>query len=193
MNPARSLALVTLLSTLALPVNAQDQTASQRTDTRSEPVPRNAFYVELGGNALIYSLNVDRLVTRHVSLRGGVMLLPDLFSGQGGLVTAAPLSINYLIGTGGHYVEAGLGLVLGVGSRSGGEIDFVDGASPTMTLGYRYLRGHRILRAGFTPVFQTHARPPLRYRGIDGHDYTFPGTGGRPWQTSFGFSVGRTF
>jgi hypothetical protein len=191
MQTVRSLALILWLSA-PLRLWAQDATPWQEAPRPADAALRNAVYIEFGGNALIYSMNAERLISTHVSIRGGLMLLPDLFSGQGGLVKAAPLSVNGLFGKDGHYFEAGAGIVLGVGAISGAEIDFVSGASATITLGYRRVRGRRIMRVGFTPVFQTREHSPLALN-LDGKPYTFPGTGGRPWRTSFGFSVGRTF
>ena len=193
MSLIRSLAWILSFSAFSVPAWAQVDTSSPDAHNPDARVRRNAVYLELGGNALIYSINVERLISPHVSIRGGAMLLPNLMSGQGDVVKAAPVSVSGLFGKGGHYVEAGAGVVLGVGAISGSEIDFVHGASGTITLGYRRVRGRRILRAGFTPVFQIHERPPLRLSLGGGDSYTVPGTGGRPWQTSFGFSLGRTF
>ncbi len=42
---------------------------AQETDTE---LPKNSLYLELGGNALIYSLNYDRILGDVVSLRAGI-------------------------------------------------------------------------------------------------------------------------
>ena len=174
--------MMVLLAGLFTPLHAQVATT-----------PRNAFYVELGGNALIYSVNLERLVTPHVAVRAGAEVVPDLLSGMGGSPSlAAPLSVSYLVGNSADSLEAGLGVVLGLSGNSSGEIDFTGGASSTLTLGYRRVRGKQIMRLGFTPVFRMQ-RQPVRRVSFGGQTYTFPASGRRLWQRSFGISIGRTF
>jgi len=146
--------------------------APARAQAQEAPVPaRNAAYLELLGNALIYSLNYDRKLTDHVSGRVGVMAL-------GALVV--PVMGNYLAGSGSHRLELGAGPMLVLA----GEVDVdtgedgeeeIDGSSfllGTATFGYRYqpLYGGLVFRIGITPIFSTEGAVP--WAGVS-FGYTF--------------------
>jgi hypothetical protein len=137
---------------------------------RVDDPPRAVAYWELGGNAMLFSGNVDVLVTPHVSVRVGAMLVPFT---DDHVPVAGVLMVNYLAGTNGHYLETGLGVVA---SNVWHDPHTTLG---TMTLGYRLQKRHQVVRAGFTPVFG--ARPP---------DWVAPNGHRLP---SFGVSFGRTF
>ena len=173
MRSRSALALVALLS-------ATSPACAQSADSPA------AAYVELGGNGLIYTVNIERLVVPHVIVRAGFEALPDLFGGDGNWSTAVPLMATFVAGRHGHMVEAGFGVVLGLGRCCLNEIDFTGGASSTLTIGYRRQHGNRIFRVGYTPVFQFQRSAST----LLGYVLSEPR---RPWQDSFGISFGRTF
>lgn len=127
---------------------------------------RNAFYVELLGNGLIYSMNYDRLFTDQLSGRVGLMFLGGTDDeGGSAVVTATPLMVNYLFGRGNSHFEAGAGLLVisgAVDEIPGEEDQSFSGAIGTGTLGYRYQRpaGGFVFRVGLTPFFSTQAFGP---------------------------------
>lgn len=120
----------------------------------------NAFYLELFGNGLLYSLNYDRLFTDQISGRVGIMFLGAAEGESAAGVMAAPIMANYLVGRGNSHFEAGVGVALVSGAISnveGFEDESFSGVAGTGTLGYRYQRpaGGFVFRAGLTPFFST--------------------------------------
>ena len=129
------------------------------TTTVAQEVPepaRDAFYLELLGNGLFYSMNYDRKFTDHVSGRVGITFIG---------ATIAPIMANYLAGNGNHRFEVGIGPML-VSVPEGAEVEvdneeleqeledggvFVLG---TGTFGYRYqpVNGGFVFRIGLTPI-----------------------------------------
>ena len=146
-------------------------TAAAPTATAQAPVPsaRNAIYFELGGNAILYSLNYDRRFTNTWTGRAGLMFVSveatDPESGDRVDVTLGivPLMANALLGRGTHRLELGIGPLFAVG---GGEIEDAEVgdveefsgaglAGVTSTIGYRRqpLGGGFVFRAGLTPFY----------------------------------------
>lgn len=151
-----------ILLLLLLPLTAGDATAQEA----APPVTaRNAFYVELLGNGLFYSMNYDRLFTDQVSGRVGLMFLGAASDEGSAAVTATPLMVNYLFGRGNSHFEAGVGILVVSGAVDdvpGEEDQSFSGAIGTGTLGYRYQRpgGGFVFRVGLTPFFSTQAFGP---------------------------------
>lgn len=134
---------------------------------------KNAIYVELLGNGVIYSLNYDRVITtfaenHHLGLRLGFTLLPvDTLNVRYPLIF--PLTANYLLGPREHKLEVALGIAPKL------QFDFDYNVTGKLSfagaLCYRYVgyENDFHFRIGFTPVF------------FDGFT---------PW---FGLSLGRAF
>ncbi|HMB91387.1 MAG TPA: hypothetical protein VKP65_11105 [Rhodothermales bacterium] len=145
MNTSRFLLLL-LAAVLCMPAMAQPLSA------------RNTVYVQLGGNAIAYSLNYERLFTAHLTGRIGAMYahldvgdLEDVTETEGKeTLVFVPVMVNYLLGTGKHRVELGAGPLLVTSDAGGG------GIAATATAGYLYRpnRGFNA-RLGFTPAFST--------------------------------------
>lgn len=134
--------------------------AASAQETASPVTARNAFYVELLGNGILYSLNYDRMITPKVSARVGVAALAAADDSTSAGVVAAPIMVNYLFGEGNSHFETGVGLMLASGAVDevgDEEDDAFSGAVGTATLGYRYQRpgGGFVFRAGLTPFFST--------------------------------------
>jgi hypothetical protein len=135
-----------VLALVAAPAAAQD----------TLPPIRNAIYVEAGGNAGLFSVNYERMLTGQVAARVGLAAL----GGGGGdnetSIFIVPVMVSYLAGRGVGKAEIGVG-----GGYSSGQLDFgelgdvgLDGGYATATLGYRLQRpdGGFVFRIGFTPL-----------------------------------------
>ncbi len=138
---------LTLLAVLAAAPEAQAQDA---------PLPKNSFYVELGGNAVLYSINFDRVVSDPFSLRAGIGFYRLNSSDSDGDITASaiPLTANYLLGRGTSRLELGIGVLLLAGGIDVGDLDESNStAGPTATFAYRYQKpdGGVFFKGGFTP------------------------------------------
>lgn len=159
---ARIAALASAFACISLPLAAQSaslESAAGREEP-SAPSAKNAFYVELLGNGLLYSVNFDRLVTPHVSARGGLMFMRAEDNEENSVeVAVAPVVVSYLFGEGNGRFEAGLGV--GLATATIDEVDWdtdkANGVYGTGVLGYRYqpLKGGVVFRAGLTPIFTT--------------------------------------
>ncbi len=101
-------------------VFAQDVSPDQPEAPAATSLPRKAqqaFYLELGGNGILYSLNYERFVSQTVSLRvgGGYYSVstpngPDV--GASASISWIPLLVNYLgVGSGDNRLELGVGVV----------------------------------------------------------------------------------
>jgi len=156
---------------------------------------RNSLFVELGGNAGLYSLNYDRLLHRgewfHTSARAGIS---GYWWNGGGI--ALPLEFNALIGTNRHFLEVGTGFMFSYGYES--TIYNKDPSNPEYQygynlypglhasgrLGYRFQRpeGGFFFRAAYTPYSNIWSAIPGAKRSLF--------TGVWHW---FGISVGKSF
>jgi hypothetical protein len=144
---------------------------------------KNAFYFELAGNGIYYSLNYDRILYQKnsfkTSARIGVEVLPNKLQDFQDLRPAMPIEVNALVGKGKHHIETGLGLTPYIDDKYG----FVDRDGnrhlakqgkkiTTMSLiriGYRYQKteGGLMFRAGFTPIlFQGNNFDPVPFAGV---------------------------
>lgn len=149
---------------LALGLATAGTAVAQNTDA---PGPRrsNTFFVELGGNALVYSLNGEHFFTPKAGVRVGAMWLgvnveADDGSDAGSAgVFVVPVMATYLLGDGNSHFEIGAGA--GYANASVEDATLDDGGESgstiygTATFGYRYQKptGGVIFRAGFTPLF----------------------------------------
>lgn len=118
-----------------------------------------AFYVELLGNGISYSMNYDQRFQKRLDglgFRAGASFL----SIGGSSVGTVPFGLNYLLGKNGQYFEMGLGSTFLFG---GANTDFAVGDGEalstylvgTMNFGYRSepTDGGFLFRANLTPVF----------------------------------------
>jgi hypothetical protein len=138
-----------LLAIMARPSFAQES---------EDALSKNSLYLELGGNALVYSINYDRILSNAFSVRGGIgyySLEDDLEGGDNSVSLAAfPLTLNYLLGSGSSRLELGAGLVILTGSADLGGVSTSNASViGTATFAYRYQKpmGGIFFKAGFTP------------------------------------------
>lgn len=142
--------LVLLLALVLAPGAARAQEAA--------PIARNAYYLEVGGNALIYSINYERFFSDRLAGRVGGMFFGASGEDSSAGVVAAPIMASYLWGEGNSRFETGVGILLvsgGIQNVEGYEDEDFSGTVGTGTLGYRWQRpqGGFVFRAGLTPVF----------------------------------------
>ena len=124
----------------------QGQTAGERSANSS-------VYIELGGNALLYSINYDHRFGNDWGARGGLMRagISDVS------FTIIPLMGHYFIGTI-HHLELGAGLASISVSVDVPDAEFAgiseSTVAGTFTIGYRYQRpeGGLLFRTGLTPL-----------------------------------------
>ena len=125
-----------------------------------EAAPKNAFFAELGGNGLLFSVNYDYRVGDKFGLRGGIGFVGGNENSRGSgfsysnSILTIPLGLNLLLGKNGKYFEVGAGITL-VNEK----VTFVERKySPitgTLNFAYRYqpLGGGFMFKAGLSPIF----------------------------------------
>jgi len=143
MRTARIFSLVICLSCLFLRCFSQDL-----------PATKNALYFELFGNGGLYSINYERNFHRNIYCRVGFesFATSDLFQRTTtGRITAFPILVSFLTGSGKNHLEFGGGMLLGNQKDLSVSSTIVD---ITSFLGYRYqsmmTRGF-LFRIGITP------------------------------------------
>jgi hypothetical protein len=149
-------------------------------------VAKNSVYVEAGGNALLYSLNYDRLLAPNWSVRIGFSYLRfGLNTLEDGIATTIsatgvliPITSSYIINfpSSPHHIELGGGATVVFGSGfqdvSNKGYNSIDGAFPAATLiaAYRLqpAEGGFNLRVGITPLvlFTPLVTLPLPWLGV---------------------------
>ena len=124
LRSSAALALVFALST-AGSAAAQDAAVGPR-------VASNTFFVELGGNAVAYSLNYERFFTPRIGIRiGGMYLQGEADDGSRAAVGLFPVMATYLLGVGNSHFETGAGIgfaTAGVSDSDFGDDDWGDSA-----------------------------------------------------------------
>jgi hypothetical protein len=123
---------------------------------------KNAIYLEMGGNAYVYSLNYERIFLPKkyikVGARAGISVLPK--NNLTAPYPIVPLEVIALTGKRNHHFETGIGLTPFIGyvtydgaRGSDYERERLQAAT-TFRLGYRYQKpeGGFMLRAGYMPI-----------------------------------------
>lgn len=145
---------------------------------QNSKLARTTVFGEAGGNAWLYSVNVDYRIGQTVSVRAGVTAIE---AGGVGLY-GGPLMVSVLPGWKAHRAEIGAGLLLGYMANRSLEAQFgsdpepgeANGmATPTLSVGYRYQQpeGGLFLRVAYTPVVA--GGDWSHWAGL-GIGYTFP-------------------
>lgn len=158
------------IASLALASAALVAAVSPAAAQSAPPAARNAVYVELLGNGIVYSVNYDRLITPNVSARVGVSAATaEDGEGDRATIITAPVTASYLWGRGNSKFETGIGVLVASASLEdlGDDLDIGDDVGDTSvlgtaTLGYRYqpADGGFVFRAGLTPIFTTDSFVP---------------------------------
>ncbi len=162
---------IVLLCAFALGAFAQEAQKDSLHQASEMRTANNNIFLEVGGSAIAYSVNYERIIDNRFVLRGGLSFLP-VQSTEFRYLSILPVSASYLIGST-HYLELGVGTMFasfnGTEARwqylREGAIDIsanVTGTSkfafcpfPTVVpiIGYRWhpLNGGLNIRAVFTP------------------------------------------
>lgn len=146
---------------LAAPRAAAQEPAIEREPPAPVTAP-NSYYLELGGNGLLYSVNVDRRIVPAMGVRVGISVVPLLLGisiEDRATLTTIPVMAYFLTGPGRSHMELGAGATFTNAEfkwETFGDAD--ESASvfiPTGTIGYRYQApgGGRVFRATLTPVY----------------------------------------
>ncbi len=134
-----------------------------------EAPPKHAFFAEIGGNGLLFSINYNYRLGDKFGLRGGIGFAGGKENyGSSGFtynnsIFTIPLSANLLLGKNGKYFELGAGITL-VSEK----IEFLEREySPitgTLTFAFRYqpLGGGFMFNVGLTPIFTDKYFDPFR-------------------------------
>jgi len=145
--------IIVFLIAFAIGLNSNAQrTAYRETTTTSFEGSKNAFYVELLGNGLIFSANYDVRLINKFGARIGI----GYVGGSEGGVLTVPVMGNVLLGKNGKYFEIGAGATFLSGT--GDIFDLAEDASTTVgTLSFMYRRqpedGGFMWKIGITPIF----------------------------------------
>jgi hypothetical protein len=131
--------------------------------------PPQAFFAELYGRSLIFSINYD---TRFSNRVDGLGLSAGIgFVGiDGESLFSIPLTLNYLLGKDGKYLELGVGATY-FSAHVTDDDDAESGGSTiigTMTIGYRSqpVDGGFMFRAGINPLFFERTFVPWPYVSV---------------------------
>jgi len=141
---------------------------SGSTSAQNEKRAQNIF-VELGGQGLLFTANYDSRFSKRRDGLGGRVGIGYISTG-GDNATTVPLSLNYLLGTGRHFFEMGLGATLLATSGNDNSFLFDENNSNvigTMSFSYRLQPVDRgfSFRAGLTPIFKKNNFIPY-YAGL---------------------------
>jgi hypothetical protein len=139
--------------------------------------PPQAVFAELFGRSIDFSLNYDRRFSNRVDGWGFSVGLGDVSDDNidSRNYFSIPVSVNYLVGKNGKYLEVGGGLTyfnanITDGAGANGEGNSVVG---TFTVGYRNqpVKGGFMFRAGINPmIFSNNFVPFLPYVSF-GYDF----------------------
>jgi hypothetical protein len=152
-------------ATLVLTLFAAHALATPRAAAQELPPPvtaPNAYYLELGGNGLLYSVNVDRRLLPAMGVRLGIGVVPLLLGislEDRATLTTIPMMAYFLTGPGNAHMEMGAGVTFTNGEFKWDTFGDADESAsafiPTATLGYRYQApgGGRVFRATLAPIY----------------------------------------
>lgn len=115
----------------------------------------SSLYLELGGNALLYSINYDKLISDDFGLRAGFMAFAAVGSSSAVVAVGVPVLANYFVGEGNHRLELGLGFTYMAGSVGVADVAAEgSGIMPTGSIAYRYqpVDGGFFFKVGFSPI-----------------------------------------
>jgi hypothetical protein len=153
--------LTTLLVLCTLLIKGQDDYAGQKARDYSKKPAKTAGFIELGGNAGLYSLNIDRIYyyKEKLKISGRVGFAPH-FNGIY-IEQIYLLENNFILFTNPHHLELGLGAT--VQRRYNERPNQIDNyfweniVFGVARCGYRYQKQDDgfFLRAALTPIFMS--------------------------------------
>jgi hypothetical protein len=133
-------------------------TAAQETSVSWRSVAKTATFVEIGGSAGLYSLNLDRRLNNSVTVRVGAARYSSIEFGDQPTRDYQTLAfmLNGLIGGPTEWWEMGVGPMIGKYQLDMTAAPVVQIASITTTFGYRYqpAAGGLVVRVVLAPQFR---------------------------------------
>ncbi len=134
-----------------------------------EAAPKNAFYAELLGSGLFFSLNYDYRLGEKFGLRGGIGFIGnDNSFGSSGFsynntALTIPLGLNVMLGKGNRYFDVGAGItyVKDNGGELSQEYSPITG-SLNFSFRYQPLGGGVMFKVGISPIFTNDYFDPFR-------------------------------
>lgn len=161
MNIKAIIATVAVLSVNGLITTSRAQLPQR---PPSGEIPRQSVYMELGGNAVVYSLNYDVIFHNNWGFRLGGSYYPAVvtdnvsFNSSVGSDAFLGLAMGlHLFGTSPNYLETGAGLLFGT-IYEPEKWHTIKPPGLTLTLGYRYLPedySRFTFKAAFTPIINS--------------------------------------
>lgn len=155
-------ALKTLLSVLTI-TGSLLAGSPAKGQTSNDSLKRNAVYIELLGQGVLYSVNYDYRISDNIAFRAGFTFWGINFFDKNTL-TGFPIMVNYLSGKNKGHLEAGIGfmpLMMVTEGNAGwfsweeeqkkdSELEVIG----NINLGYRYQprTGGFVFRINFTPL-----------------------------------------
>jgi hypothetical protein len=128
-----------------------------RSSNNSFDGTKNAFFVELLGNGILFSVNYDRRLINNFGLRAGIGYIgtSDVDgSGTSAGILTVPVTANFLLGKNGRYFEVGGGATYVSGSTDNFD---TSGSGIIGTISFMYRRqpqdGGFMWKIGLTPLF----------------------------------------
>ena len=136
---------VRVILVIVLPFVGGLSFAQQDSTQAPSEFSRNTIFLELLGNAGLYSINYEHRFIEQLGLRIGFSSVNFPLDTETGPVTMAPLMVNYITGKDKHHFEVGAGLMLS---------NRIDNRGMTATTGYRFQppQGGFHFHIGFTPL-----------------------------------------
>jgi len=112
---------------------------------------KNAFFVEILGNGLLFSANYDVRVANKFGVRAGIGYVGST-EGEGGILTI-PVMGNFLLGKNGRYFEVGAGITYVSGNSDIFDDDGFSSVLGTLSFMYRSqpVNGGFMWKIGLTP------------------------------------------
>jgi len=146
------LGFVTILFLTSFFISTNNVYAQTDSVAANTEFSRNTLFLELLGNAGLYSINYEHRIFEQWGLRVGFSRVNFALDVETGPVTLAPLMINHIRGKGNNHLEVGAGVLLSSSQDTQGI---------TATVGYRFQpqQGGFHFHVGFTPIISDEFLP----------------------------------
>ena len=156
--------LITFLN-LILIVSAIAQNQHDNRDSTMRNIQRNSFYIELGGNGVIISINYERIVPlgtkTGLGFRIGAGTAGSIDTANTAIAYTGLVEINFLFGKSKHFLETGIGFTnaftvndteqlcsIRLGYRYQGEKGFLFKIAPMYLYNFEKLKGNHDVFGG---------------------------------------------
>jgi hypothetical protein len=151
-----------LILFLSMLFNLKAAFAQDSSIVEKSRAPKNLVYLELGGNAILYSVNYEKIISSRTNwmftIRAGVGVFNDSYNHKIAVNYFVPVMVNALLGKRKSKLEVGLGMSplinLDFEGRKNpvGDVPFIK-FYQTTTIGYRYQPDKKglLFKIAYTP------------------------------------------